>query len=334
MTYTDQEPLVEAMNLKKYFSVPRMGMLHAVDDVSFKIYPGETLGMVGESGCGKSTVGNVVVRIHEKTGGKLLYRGKDVFTEWPDQLDLCKRMQLIFQDPYSSLNPRKTIESILSEAFKIHKFGSAAKIADAVREVCDIVEFPHNLLNRYPHELDGGRRQVVGIARALSLNADFIVCDEPVSSLDVSVQARIINLLMRLQQKLGLSYLFISHDLSVVRHISKRIVIMYLGQIVETADTDDIFSNALHPYSIALLSAIPRVNTDSKISRIILKGDVPSPMNPKPGCRFAPRCWMAREDCATTDQEQIEVEPGHFVFCKYAAESREEAKVAQTASLD
>ncbi|MDR1205072.1 MAG: ABC transporter ATP-binding protein [Peptococcaceae bacterium] len=326
--YTGKEPLVQARNLKKYFAVPRKGMLHAVDDVSFKVYPGETLGLVGESGCGKSTIGNVVMRLHPKTGGNLLYRGKDIFTEWPDKLELCKKMQIIFQDPYSSLNPRKTVGSILSEAYVIHKYGSKEKILEAVHKICDLVELPHNLLNRFPHELDGGMRQVVGIARALSLDADFIVCDEPVSSLDVSVQARIINMLMDLQQRLGLSYLFISHDLSVVRHISNNIAIMYLGQIVETADTDVIFANAMHPYSIALLSAIPRVDAASRVSRIVLKGDVPSPMNPKPGCRFAPRCWMAREECFNENQDFVEVEPGHYVFCKYAAESREKAKTA------
>ena len=325
--YAGQEPLVKAQNLKKYFSVRRKGMLHAVDDVSFEVYPSETLGLVGESGCGKSTIGNVVMRLHPKTGGNLLYRGKDIFTEWHDKMELCRKMQIIFQDPYSSLNPRKTIESILSEAYIIHKYGHKAEILEAVHNVCDLVELPHNLLNRFPHELDGGMRQVVGIARALSLDADFIVCDEPVSSLDVSVQARIINMLMDLQQKLGLSYLFISHDLSVVRHISNRIVIMYLGQIVETADTDTIFDNAMHPYSIALLSAIPRVEENTKSNRIVLKGDVPSPMNPKPGCRFAPRCWMANDECHSENQELTEVEPGHFVFCKYAAESRERARI-------
>jgi oligopeptide/dipeptide ABC transporter ATP-binding protein len=283
---------------------------------------------VGESGCGKSTIGNVVMRLHPKTGGDLLYRGKDIFTEWPDKLELCKKMQIIFQDPYSSLNPRKTVGSILSEAYVIHKYGGKEKILEAVHKICDLVELPHNLLNRFPHELDGGMRQVVGIARALSLDADFIVCDEPVSSLDVSVQARIINMLMDLQQRLGLSYLLISHDLSVVRHISNNIAIMYLGQIVETADTDVIFANAMHPYSIALLSAIPRIDAAARISRIVLKGDVPSPMNPKPGCRFAPRCWMAREECFNENQDFVEIEPGHYVFCKYAAESREKAKTA------
>ena len=329
---TRHEPLVQAKNLKMHFKTSK-GMLHAVDDVSFDVYPGETLGLVGESGCGKSTVGNVMMRLIHRTDGQILYRGKDVFTEWPDKLEISKKMQIIFQDPYSSLNPRKTIDKILSEPYNIHKYGNKEKISKAVRELCDRVELPHSFLNRYPHELDGGMRQVVGIARALSLDSDFIICDEPVSSLDVSVQARIINLLMDLQKKLNLSYLFISHDLSVVRHISNRIAVMYLGQIVEMADTDEIFAKAMHPYSIALLSAIPRVNTASKVSRIVLKGDVPSPIDPKPGCRFAPRCWMAHEDCMTQNQELAEVSPGHFVFCKYAAESRERAKAAKTSSL-
>ncbi|SHI04131.1 peptide/nickel transport system ATP-binding protein [Sporobacter termitidis DSM 10068] len=332
--YTGREPLVEARHLKKYFKLPRKGVLHAVDDLSFNVYPGETLGLVGESGCGKSTVGNVMMRLLPKTDGQLLYRGKDVFTEWPDKLEISKKMQIIFQDPYSSLNPRKTVDKILSEPYFIHKYGGGDAIAKAVRELCDRVELPHNILSRFPHELDGGMRQVVGIARALSLDSDLIICDEPVSSLDVSVQARIINLLMDLQKRLNLSYLFISHDLSVVRHISNRIAIMYLGQIVEMADTDEIFTNAMHPYSIALLSAVPRVNTGSKVARIVLKGDVPSPVNPKPGCRFAPRCWMSRPACAAENQELVETAPGHFVFCRFAAEARERAKAAQTYSLD
>jgi oligopeptide/dipeptide ABC transporter ATP-binding protein len=329
---TEKEPLVQARNLKMYFKT-REGVLHAVDDVSFDVYPGETLGLVGESGCGKSTVGNVLMRLLDKTDGRVYYCGKDVFTEWPNQLEISGKMQIIFQDPYSSLNPRKTIDKILSESYEIHKYGSKEQIRKAIRSLCDRVELPHNLLNRYPHELDGGTRQVVGIARALSLDSNFIICDEPVSSLDVSVQARIINLLVDLQKKIDLAYLFISHDLSVVRYISNRIAIMYLGQIVEMAETDALFAHEMHPYSIALLSAIPRINTGGKLSRIVLKGDVPSPIDPKPGCRFAPRCWMAHEDCADTDQELAEVASGHFVSCKYAAESRERAKNAETSSL-
>ena len=324
----EREPLVRVRNLKKYFQIPRKGNLHAVDDVSFEIYPGETLGMVGESGCGKTTVGQVVMRLQPKTDGKLYYKDIDVFAaKGEEDLALRKHMQIIFQDPYSSLNPRKTIQNTMSEPFFIHGYKKKA-IEEEIEKVCEMVSFSQDLLSCYPHELDGGMRQVVGIARALSMSANFIVCDEPVSSLDVSVQARIINLLMELQKRLGISYLFISHDLSVVRHISSRIAIMYLGQIVEMANTDDIFRNASHPYSIALLSAIPRVTKRLKGSRIILKGDVPSPMNPKPGCRFAPRCWMVSEDCYNTNPQTKEIEPGHYVACPYAHESQERSKTA------
>ncbi|MDR0469562.1 MAG: ABC transporter ATP-binding protein [Peptococcaceae bacterium] len=323
-----QEPLVQVKNLKKYFDIPRKGKLHAVDDVSFDVFPGETLGLVGESGCGKTTVGQVVMRLQPKTAGELLFNGKSVFSaKGEEDLELRKSMQIIFQDPYSSLNPRKTIRRILTEPYRVHKYGSKAAVAEAIEKLCDMVDLSRDLLDCYPHELDGGMRQVVGIARALSLSAVFIVCDEPVSSLDVSVQARTINLLKNLQRQLGISYLFISHDLSVVRHISNRIAIMYLGQIVEMAPTDSIFASAYHPYAIALLSAVPRVEQKLKKSRIVLKGDVPSPMNPKPGCRFAPRCWMAHEDCADTDPQLTEIEPGHFVACRYARESQERAQV-------
>lgn len=324
-----QKPLVQVKHLKKYFDIPQKGKLHAVDDVSFDIYPGETLGLVGESGCGKSTVGQVLMRLQHRTDGQMFYRGKNVFAaKGKSDLELRKNMQIIFQDPYSSLNPRKTIRSILSEPYVIHKYGDKKTIEEAVEKLCGMVDLPRDLLECYPHELDGGMRQVVGIARALSLSADFIVCDEPVSSLDVSVQARIINLLMDLQKQLGISYLFISHDLSVVRHISNRIAIMYLGQIVEMAETDIIFKNARHPYSIALLSAIPRIDQAQRKLRIVLKGDVPSPLNPKPGCRFAPRCWMAYEECFNNNPETVEIELGHIVACPYAQESKERAKTA------
>lgn len=323
------EPLIQIKNLKKYFNIPHKGKLHAVDDISFDINPGETLGLVGESGCGKTTVGQVIMRLQPKTAGELFFRGKEVFSaKGDDDLELRKNMQIIFQDPYSSLNPRKTIRGILNEPFRVHKYGDKTKIEEAIEKLCEMVDLPRDLLDCYPHELDGGMRQVVGIARALSLNAVFIVCDEPVSSLDVSVQARIINLLMDLQKQLGISYLFISHDLSVVRHISNRIAIMYLGQIVELAETDTIFENARHPYSLALLSAVPRIDQTLKKARIILKGDVPSPMNPKPGCRFAPRCWMAHDDCLNRDPQLIEIEPSHFVACQYSHESRDLAEAA------
>ena len=330
-----REALVEAKNLKKYFKIPRKGQLHAVDDVSFKVYEGETLGLVGESGCGKSTVGNVIMRLLSQTDGQLFYREKNIFeADSKESFELRKKMQIIFQDPFSSLNPRKTCRSILGEAYRIHQMGDSAEIARQVEQLCDMVEIPTNLLDHYPHELDGGMRQVIGIARALSLSADFIVCDEPVSSLDVSVQARIVNLLMDIQKQKNLSYLFISHDLSVVRHISNRIAVMYLGHIVELAETDKIFSNTMHPYSIALLSAVPRVTVNKKVSRILLKGDVPSPINPPPGCRFAPRCWMATDACHKIDPPLTEIEPGHFVACMYAKESRNRSVAAEKRSLD
>ena len=328
-------PLLEVRHLKKYFSIPRKGNLHAVDDVSFQVYPGETLGLVGESGCGKSTVGNVIMQLHKRTDGEIYLSGKDVFRPDADKNEFCRNVQIIFQDPYSSLNPRKTIKDILSEPLLIQKLAKKGPELDHVlSELCQTVGLSEDLLNHYPHELDGGMRQVVGIARALSLNPSFIVCDEPVSALDVSVQAKIINLLMDLQKQRGLSYLFISHDLSVVRHISNRIAVMYLGQIVEMADTDTIFNNAMHPYTIALMSAVPKVSVDKKVSRIVLAGDVPSPMNPKPGCRFAPRCWMACPECSQCTPDLKEVEPGHFVSCMYAATSRERAKTAETTSVE
>lgn len=330
------KPLIQVKNLKKYFDIKGKGELHAVDDVSFDIYPGETLGLVGESGCGKSTVGNVIMRLHNPTGGELIYGEKDVFkvSTKQEQLEMCSKIQIIFQDPYSSLNPRKTIRSILKEAYRIHKIGTEQEMNEKIEGLCDDCGISRDLLNKYPHELDGGKRQIVGIARALSLSPDFIVCDEPVSSLDVSIQATIINLLMDLQKKRGLSYLFISHDLSVVRHISNRIAVMYLGQIIETAETDDIFTNAVHPYTIALLSAIPKVEIGKKVSRIVLKGDVPSPLNPPEGCRFAPRCWMAQEICKKETPALRETgQKGHRVACHFWEESREAAEKTDCNSI-
>lgn len=326
-----EQPLLKVTHLKKYFKIPGKGMLHAVDDVSFEVYPGETLGLVGESGCGKSTVGNVLMQLHEKTDGEVELNGQDMYSI--PKKEICKHMQIIFQDPYSSLNPRQTIRTILSEAFLVQKVcKKGPELQKKLLDLCEAIGMDPELLDRYPHELDGGMRQVVGIGRALSLDPAFIVCDEPVSSLDVSVQAKIINMLMRLQKERGLSYLFISHDLSVVRHISNRICVMYLGQVVEMADTDTIFANTLHPYSIALLSAVPRVS-DKKVSRIVLKGDVPSPVNPKPGCRFAPRCWMARPECFEQTPEFREVEPGHYVRCNYYDCSRTEMLDAEKTGI-
>ncbi len=333
MEKNQTRPLVEAKNLKMYFNIPHKGKLHAVDDVSFEINPGETLGLVGESGCGKSTIGNVTMRLLTATDGQLLFEGRDVFkARGKAAKEYCKLMQIIFQDPYSSLNPRKSIAKILREPFEVQKSGGTREIDRMVAELCEKVDIASNLLDHYPHELDGGMRQVVGIARALSLNPKLIVCDEPVSSLDVSVQAKIINLLMDIQKEYGISYLFISHDLSVVRHISNRIAVMYLGQIVEICDTDTMFERATHPYSLALLSAVPQVSVDKKVSRIILKGDVPSPMDPKPGCRFAPRCWMAQDHCFKDGPQLREIGSGHRVACHYAECSRLKSKDAATSS--
>lgn len=333
-----KQPLLEAIHLKKYFRISNKKELHAVDDVSFKVYKGETLGLVGESGCGKSTVGNVVMRLLPQTDGQLLFNERNIFElTQSEKKEFCRKMQIIFQDPYSSLNPRKTIRAILREAYDIHRKECYADedVDKKVENLCESVNIPLNLLDHYPHELDGGMRQVVGIARALSLEPEFIVCDEPVSSLDVSIQARIINLLIDMKNQRNLSYLFISHDLSVVRHISDRIAVMYLGQIVEMADTDELFRNTMHPYSIALLSAVPKINLEKKVSRIVLKGDVPSPVNPKPGCRFAPRCWMACEECFSgVTPELREVTPGHTVACPYAEQAAEKAKTAETRSID
>lgn len=313
-----KEPLLKIEHLKKYFNVPGKGELHAVDDISLEIMPYETLGLVGESGCGKSTVGNVLTHLLSATEGHAYFEGQDIAAKnVPNRQDMCRKMQMVFQDPYSSLNPSKTIRSILKMPLKIHHIVSNDQLDSKVEELAQTVGLEKYVLDKFPHELDGGKRQMVGIARALSLNPKFIVCDEPVSALDVSVQATILNLLIDMQKKMGLTYLFVSHDLSVVRHISDRIAVMYLGQIVELAQTDQIFERTMHPYSIALLSAVPKIEFGNRNERIVLKGDVPSPMNPKPGCRFAPRCWMACDKCRDSTPELREVEPGHFVACPY-----------------
>lgn len=329
-------PLIEVKDLKKYFKVGDKSFLHAIDGVNFSVNRGETLGLVGESGCGKSTVGTVMMRLQPPTSGQVLMEGKDIFSVKGrgEDLALRKQMQIIFQDPYSSLNPKKRIKDILAEAYKIHKTCTRSQLEETIEQLCQVTGISMDMLLQYPHELDGGKRQVVGIARALSLNPAFIVCDEPVSALDVSVQAKIINLLMDLQEKRNLSYLFISHDLSVVKHISHRIAVMYLGQIVEIADKETLFTDTRHPYSIALLSAIPKVDVERKVQRIVLKGDVPSPIDPKPVCRFASRCWMSQPICFEKAPELCEVAPGHCVACHFAGESREKMKTAATVGLD
>ncbi len=332
MPDVEKQPIVEVRHLKKYFKTKKKDVsLHAVDDVSFDIYPNETLGLVGESGCGKSTVGNVLLRLHDATGGTFLFDGKSVFdAPREDHLELCRNIQIVFQDPYSSINPKKTVRQILAEPYKIHGLASGQELEEKIRKIAEEVGLSADYLDRYPHELDGGKRQIVGIARALSLDPKFIVCDEPVSSLDVSVQATIINLLMDLQKKKNLAYLFVSHDLSVVRHISNRIAVMYLGQIIETAETDELFTNAMHPYTLALLSAVPRIKIGQKISRILLKGDVPSPLNPPENCcRFAPRCWMAQEKCFQEAPVPQDVGCGHIVACHFCQEARKLAENAE-----
>ena len=307
-------PVIEVKNLKKYFSVPN-GELHAVDDVSFKIERGTTMGIVGESGCGKSTLGRTIIHLLENTSGQILLNGEDVTNVSRKQMKgLREKMQIIFQDPYSSLNPRMTIEETIREPLKLSGRFSKKELDDEVDRLMDLCGIEERLATAYPHELDGGRRQRVGIARALALHPDFIVCDEPVSALDVSIQAQILNLLMDLQDEFGLTLMFVTHDLSVVRHISDTIGVMYLGQMVETCSTEELFENQLHPYPKALLSAIPSVDIHKKNKRILLKGELVSPINPKPGCRFAARCPYATEKCKNP-QTLEEVRPGHFVSC-------------------
>lgn len=311
--------LIEVKNLKKYFDTPK-GMLHAVDDVTFSIKEGRTMGVVGESGCGKSTLGRTLIHLLDSTDGQIFFQGKDITHVSSKELyDLRENMQIIFQDPYSSVNPRMTVEQTISEPLLISKRFSKKELAVETERLMDMVGVDRRLRLAYPHELDGGRRQRVGIGRALALNPKFVVCDEPVSALDVSIQAQILNLLMDLQDQYGLTYMFITHNLSVVRHISSDICVMYLGQLVETSPTKDLFARPLHPYTQALLSAIPTMDIDNKKERIILRGELTSPIDPKPGCRFASRCQYACEKCFQP-QKLEELEPGHFVSCCRAKE--------------
>lgn len=307
--------LIEVRNLKKYFKVPT-GVNHAVDDVSFTIEKGETLGVVGESGCGKSTLGRTIIHLQEATAGQIFLNGEDITHVKGKKLDEIRdKMQIVFQDPYSSLNPRIRIESTIREPLKHSgRFHGKAEIQREAEKLMELVGIDERLRQSYPHELDGGRRQRVGIARALALNPEFIVCDEPVSALDVSIQAQVLNLLMDLQEQMGVAYMFVTHDLSVVRHISNHICVMYLGQLVEKAPTEELFSNTLHPYTKALLSAIPSTDIFHPMKRLQLKGEITSPINPEPGCRFAARCPYATEACRQP-QKLTEVEPNHFVSC-------------------
>lgn len=307
-------PVIEVKNLKKYFTTPR-GMLHAVDDVTFTIEKGRTLGVVGESGCGKSTLGRTIIHLHESTEGQILLNGKDVTNLKGKELRQAReKMQIIFQDPYSSLDPRKTIDSTIREPLIVSRRFTKSQINQKTQELMDLVGIDERLRKAYPHELDGGRRQRVGIARALALEPEFVVCDEPVSALDVSIQAQVLNLLKKLQKEKGLTYMFVTHDMSVVRHISDDICVMYLGQVVEKCSSKELFQNPLHPYTRALLSAIPSTDIDKPNKREILRGEITSPVNPKPGCRFAARCPYAKEECLK-QQKQEEVSPGHFVTC-------------------
>ena len=308
------EKLIEVKNLKKYFNVGG-GTLHAVDDVNFSIERGKTMGIVGESGCGKSTLGRCVINLHTKTDGEVWFDGRNVSKPSAREMKkLRQEMQIIFQDPYSSLNPRKTVEQTIMEPILLHRKLSRNEMTQECSKYMDMVGIDKRLRNAYPHELDGGRRQRVGVARALALDPKFIVCDEPVSALDVSIQAQILNLLMDLQDEYGLTYMFITHDMSVVRHISHNIGVMYLGQMIETSETDELFEHPLHPYTQALLSAIPTTDILHPQERIVLKGEISSPIDPKPGCRFAKRCPYAEEKCAEP-QMLTEVRPGHHVAC-------------------
>ena len=306
--------LLKVEHLKKYFKTPR-GMLHAVDDVSFSVDTGTTLGVVGESGCGKSTLGRVVIKLLEPTAGTITFEGEDI-TKMKSSYELPSRMQMIFQDPYASLDPRMSVSEIIAEPLKIHKLcKSREELDERIRELMDTVGLAERFATSYPHELDGGRRQRIGIARALALKPKFIVCDEPVSALDVSIQAQILNLMQDLQERDGYTYMFITHDLSVVKHISNEILVMYLGQAVEKSGSDELFDRPLHPYTKALLAAIPEPVVKKDRHRELLKGEIVSPIAPKPGCRFAARCPYATEQCHSVNPELQEISPGHFVSC-------------------
>ena len=310
------EVMLEVRGLKKHFNTPK-GKLHAVDGVSFSIEKGKTLGIVGESGCGKSTTGRVILRLLEATEGDILFEGKDIRSLDKNQMRLLREeMQIIFQDPFASLNPRMTASEIIGEPLIIHKLvKNKAELSKRVEELMDLVGLSRRLVNTYPHELDGGRRQRIGIARALALNPKFIICDEPVSALDVSIQAQVLNLMQDLQDKLGLTYIFITHDLSVVKHFSDDIAVMYLGQMVEKATAKELFERPSHPYTKALLSAIPTTDLDQLMEREVLQGEITSPIDPAPGCRFAGRCKYTTADCTAGEIPLRDISNNHFVAC-------------------
>ncbi|MCR4944499.1 MAG: dipeptide ABC transporter ATP-binding protein [Clostridium sp.] len=322
-----EETLLKVENLKQYFPIKggffgrTVGHVKAVDNISLEIKKGETLGIVGESGCGKSTTGRTILQLLKPTSGKVYFKGQDITTMKKSELrKLRPKMQLIFQDPYASLDSRMTVGNIIGEALIDHKMVTKAELRDRVLKIMEQCGLPDYYIDRFPHEFSGGQRQRIGIARALALEPDFIVADEPVSALDVSIQAQIINLLVKLQKEKGFSYMFISHDLSVVEHLCDRVGVMYLGNMMELADKDELFENPMHPYTKALLSAIPIPDPTVKRERIILTGDLPSPANPPKGCKFHTRCPRATEKCKTDVPEYREVKKGHFVACHYAGE--------------
>lgn len=317
-TTEKRTPLVQTVDLQKYFKLKGGAKLHAVDGINLDICAGDTLGVVGESGCGKSTLGRTILKLIEPTGGKIIYDGKDITSLRSGRMHAMRReMQIIFQDPYSSIDPRKSVIEVIAEYMLIHKtYPNRHLTFNRAAELMDMVGLAKRYANSYPHELDGGRRQRIGIARALSLNPRFIVCDEPVSALDVSIQAQILNLLMDLQDELGLAYMFVTHDLSVVKHISDNIMVMYLGKCVELAPSDELFQNPMHPYTQALLAAIPEPDISRRNKEFkIIRGEVTSPINPKPGCRFAARCEHCMKQCTESDPEYVETAPGHFTAC-------------------
>ena len=312
------EVLVQAKDLCKYFKIGGGRMLHAVEDVNLEIHRGETLGLVGESGCGKSTLGRTLMGIYKPTKGKLYYAGKEVdLSNKKEHFAFAKKAQIIFQDPYASLDPRMTVGSIIAEGMEIHGMYDEKKRQERVAELLDIVGLNREHANRFPHEFSGGQRQRIGIARALAIEPEFIVCDEPISALDVSIQAQVMNLLHELQEKMGLTYLFIAHDLNIVKYISDRIAVMYLGSVVELATSDELYANTLHPYSKALLSAvpIPDPHKEAQKRRQIIDGDVPSPINKPKGCAFSSRCPLACDKCRESAPQLREAAPGHFVAC-------------------
>jgi oligopeptide transport system ATP-binding protein len=319
-----EETLLTVEDLVMYFPIRRgvfqnvVGHVHAVDGISFEIKRGETLGLVGESGCGKSTTGRAILQLYKPTGGKVIFQGQNLVNLRGQKMRLMRRqMQMIFQDPYASLNPRMTVEQIIGEPLIIHNILKGSDVRTRVEELLKLVRLNPAYTDRYPHEFSGGQRQRIGVARALALQPDLIICDEPISALDVSVQAQVVNLLEDLQSEMNLTYLFIAHDLSMVRHISDRVAVMYLGVMAELAEREELYSNPLHPYTIALLSAVPIPSPiiEAKRKRIILKGDVPSPINPPTGCRFHTRCPLAESICTEKRPEWREVNPNHFVAC-------------------